>query len=92
MKNTSEEIIYRRDSARSQKQLLPSLSQVDDVHLYVRVLKVNFREDLDFKKASHPISFLLPHVLLHGGLAVVRPDVGGGRQHLRHVILYESKG
>ena len=45
MKNTSEEIIYRRDSARSQKQLLPSLSQVDDVHLYVYVLKVHFRED-----------------------------------------------
>ena len=45
VKNTSGEIIYRRDSARSQKQLLPSLSQVDDVHLYVRVLKVNFRED-----------------------------------------------
>ena len=43
--NTSEEIIYRRDSARSQKQLLPSLSQVDDVHLCVHVLKVNFRED-----------------------------------------------
>ena len=49
---------------------------------------INFR----CQKSTHPISLLLPDILLHGGLAVVRADVGGGRQHLRHVILDESKG
>ena len=33
------------------------------------------------------IGLLLEDVLLHRGLAVVRPDVGGGSQHLGNVIL-----
>merc|ERR1719268_699957 len=38
------------------------------------------------------IGLLLEDVLLHRGLAVVRPDVGGGSQHLGNVILGYSKG
>ena len=34
-----------------------------------------------------PIVLLLEDVLLHRGLAVVRPDVDGGSQHLGDVIL-----
>ena len=33
------------------------------------------------------IGLLLEDVLLHRGLAIVRPDVGGGSQHLGNVIL-----
>lgn len=37
------------------------------------------------------IVLLLEDVLLHGGLAVVRPNVGGGGQHLGDVILLQSR-
>ena len=38
----------------------------------------------------HTILFLLEYVLLHAGLAVVQPNVGGGSQHLRDVIFGQS--
>merc|ERR1719251_521100 len=38
------------------------------------------------------VGLLLEDVLLHGGLAVVRADVGGRSQHLGDVILSYSKG
>merc|ERR1719362_950854 len=38
-----------------------------------------------------PVILLLEDVLLHRGLAVVRPDMDGGRQHLGDVILGNSK-
>ena len=36
-----------------------------------------------------PVVLLLEDVLLHRGLAVVRPDVDGGGQHLGDVILLQ---
>ena len=38
------------------------------------------------------VGLLLEDVLLHRGLAVVGPDVGGGSQHLGDVILLENCG
>merc|ERR1719445_1109724 len=38
------------------------------------------------------LGLLLEDILLHRGLAVVRPDVGGGSQHLGNVILSYGKG
>ena len=38
-----------------------------------------------------PVVLLLEDVLLHRGLAVVRPDVDGGSQHLGDVILLQVR-
>ena len=53
-------------------------------HLLPGLLQV---DDVD------PVGLLLEDVLLHRGLAVVRPDVRGGGEHLGDVILLkEDKG